>query len=33
MSAKKIFYKKDLKDILLFLEEESLATLNENYKG
>lgn len=33
MSTKKIFYKKDLKDILLFLEEESLATLNENYKG
>lgn len=33
MSAKKIFYKKDLKDILLFLEEEGLATLSENYKG
>lgn len=33
MSTKKIFYKKDFKDILLFLEEEGLATLNDNYKG
>lgn len=33
MSTKKIFYKKDFKDILLFLEEEGLSTLNENYKG
>lgn len=33
MSKKKIFYKKDFKDILLFLEEDGLSTLNENYKG
>lgn len=33
MSTKKIFYKKDFKDIFLFLNEEGLATLNDNYKG
>lgn len=30
---KKIFYKKDYDDILLFLNEEGQATLNNNYKG
>lgn len=33
MSTKKIFYKKDMKDILLFLKEEGEATLNDNYKN
>ena len=33
MSTKKIFYKKDMKDILLFLKEDGEATLNDNYKN
>lgn len=33
MSTKKIFYKKDMKDIILFLKEEGEATLNDNYKN
>lgn len=33
MSTKKIFYKKNMKDIILFLKEEGEATLNDNYKN
>lgn len=33
MSAKKIFYKKDYNDIMLFYREEGQAVLNDNYKG
>ena len=33
MSIKKIFYKKDYNDIMLFYREEGQAVLNDNYKG
>ena len=33
MSIKKIFYKKDYNDIMLFYHEEGQAVLNDNYKG
>lgn len=33
MSTKKIFYKKDTKDIFTFLREEGISVLNDNYKG
>lgn len=33
MSTKKIFYKKDYNDIILFYREDGQAVLNDNYKG